>query len=204
MSEHDELRARLAQLNPMPDSTPVDLPTSPRAQMMLEQAMLSTDPLPATSRPRWKRPPLLAAAAAAVIAVGIGGIVALTDDSHGSAKAKTSLALKTQSSGGGLSLGSCLMFSVDILKDMPLAFAGTVTEVSDGAVKINVDHWYKGGDADVVTVAVPPANTSVGTVEFAQGKRYLVTATNGTVNSCGYTGEATPDLVKAFDQAFGS
>ena len=100
-------------------------------------------------------------------------------------------------------MGSCLPFSVDILKAVPVAFGGTVTQASAGTVQIAVDHWYHGGSADVVTIATPPANTSVGTVDFAQGKRYLVTATNGVINSCGLTGEATPDLVKAFDQAFG-
>jgi hypothetical protein len=74
--------------------------------------------------------------------------------------------------------------------------------VSDSLVTLDVDRWFKGGSADVVTVAVPERNTSIGTVELVEGKRYLVTATNGTVNACGYTGEATPDLEAAFEQAF--
>jgi hypothetical protein len=205
-SEYDALRARLAQLDPMPDSVPVDLPTSPSAQTLLERAMLSTElttePTPDTTRPLWRRPSLLAAAAAAVIALGVGGVVAIGDGPGGSGSTpKTTLALKTQHSSGP-AMGSCIVFSVDILKGMPLAFGGTVTQVGDGTVQIDVDHWYKGGDADVVTIAVPARNTSVGTVDFVEGKRYLVTATEGTVNSCGYTGEATPDLVKAFDEAF--
>ena len=200
-TEHDALRARLARLDPIPGSVPVDLPTSPSAQTLLERTMLTTEPTPDISTPPWRRPALLAAAAAAVIALGVGGVVALGGNDSPSTP-KTTLALKTQVSTGGPSIGSCIRFSVDILKDMPLAFGGTVTQVSDGTVQITVDHWYKGGDADVVTVAVPPANTSVGTVDFVEGKRYLVTATDGTVNSCGYTGEATPDLAKAFDEAF--
>jgi hypothetical protein len=100
-----------------------------------------------------------------------------------------------------------------------MAFAGTVTAVSDRTVPtlsdmtvtLRVDHWYKGGTADVVTLttltshALTPT-TSAGVedgVEFVQGKRYLVTATNGTVNGCGFTGEATPELEKAFAEAFG-
>jgi hypothetical protein len=202
-SEHDALRARLAQLDPVPASVPVDPPTSPSARALLERTMLTTEPTPDVATPPRRRTTWLAVAAAAVIAVGIGGAVALSGGDSGS-KPQTTLALKVQDSGGGPTMGSCIMFSVDVLKDMPLAFGGTVTEVSAGSVRIAVDHWYKGGDADVVTVAVPPANTSVGTVDFVKGKRYLVTATDGTVNSCGYTGEATPDLVKAFDEAFPS
>jgi hypothetical protein len=43
-----------------------------------------------------------------------------------------------------------------------------------------------------------------GGVEFADGQTYLVTATDGTVNGCGYSGLATPELQSAFDSAFGS
>lgn len=201
-TEHDALRARLARLDPIPGSVPVDLPTSPSAQTLLERTMLTTEPTPQTSTRTWRRPALLAAAAAAVIALGVGGVVAAVGGDANSPKTpRTTLALTSQNSGGP-SMGSCIRFSVDILRDMPLAFGGTVTEVGDGSVQLSVDHWYKGGDADVVTIAVPPRNTSVGTVDFVEGTRYLVTATDGTVNACGYTGEATPDLVKAFDEAF--
>ena len=172
--------------------------------------MLATEPTPDTTaatvrQPWWRRPALLAAAAAVVIALAVGGAFALGGSGSTSpgGKTLTSLALKTQDSGGGISLGSCLPFSVDLLKGVPVAFGGTVTAVSDGSVKITVDHWYKGGSADLVAIATPPANTSAGPVEFTEGKRYLVTATNGTVNSCGLTGPATPDLTQAFSQAFG-
>lgn len=200
--EHHELRARLARRNPMPDSVPVALPT----QTLLERAMLTTEPTPDTSTPVWRRPALVAAAAVTVIAVGVGGIVALDSSNPSSSNNNVkTLALTTaQTSGAGTSSSSCIPFSVDVLKDMPLAFAGTVTQVSSSTIQIAVDRWYKGGDADVVTVALPPGNISVDPVDFVEGKRYLVTATDGTVNSCGYTGEATPDLAKAFNEAFGA
>jgi hypothetical protein len=142
------------------------------------------------------------AAAAAVLALGVGTAVLAGGGDSPAAKAKTTLGLKAPASAGGPVMGSCIMFSVDILKDMPVAFGGTVTGVSAGTVTLDVDRWFKGGGADVVTIAVPETNTSVGTVDFVQGKRYLVTATDGTVNSCGYTGEATQDLEASFEQAF--
>ena len=85
MNHPEVLRDRLAQLDPMPDSVPVDLPTSPRAQQILERAMLTTEPTPGTGShisdtPLWRRPALLATAAAAVIALA-GGIVALDNGS---------------------------------------------------------------------------------------------------------------------------
>lgn len=200
---NDALRARLAELDPMPPSLVVDPFTSLRAQELLERAMTATteQQIPDTTPPtRWRKPAVLAAAAAAVLALGVGGVLASGGSANPPAKAKTSIALK--SAGGGVSLGSCIMFSVDILKDMPVAFAGTVSAVAQDAVTLTVDHWYKGGNADLVTIDTPV--TSEGPGEFVQGNKYLVTATNGTVNGCGYTGEATPDLQKYFDEAFPS
>ena len=166
--------------------------------------MLTTDQSPEpTALSIWRKPAVLAAAAAAVVALGVGAVVANTGGGSTPApRAKTVLALKAGDAGGGISLNSCMIFSVDLLRGVPVAFGGTVTEVSSGTVTITVDRWFKGGNADVVTVAVPPQNTSVGSVEFLKGKRYLVTATEGTVNSCGLTGEATPDFEKSFEEAF--
>ncbi len=201
--DDDALRARLAKLDPMPPSVAVDPSTSLRAHELLERAMTVTSEQQtpdAPSSPGWRRPSVLAAAAVAVLALGVGGVLAGGGDGNPPAKAKTSVAL--QSAGGGVTLDSCLMFSVDILRDMPLAFAGTASEVTDEQVTLTVDRWYKGGSADVVTIDTPV--TSAGPGAFVQGKAYLVTATNGTVNGCGYTGEATPDLQKYFDEAFPS
>lgn len=203
-AEQDEdLRARLGRLDPMPPSIPVDPSTSPRAQDLLERAMLTTEHTsdPSAAAPRWRRPAALVAAAAAVLAIGVGTVLA-TNGGSSPTKPKTTLALRAPAAAGGPVMNSCIRFSVDILKGMPVAFGGTVASVGADTVTIDVDRWFKGGSADVVTIAVPGSNTSVGTVEFVQDKRYLVTATDGTVNSCGYTGEATPDLEASFEQAF--
>jgi hypothetical protein len=39
-------------------------------------------------------------------------------------------------------------------------------------------------------------------VDFQQGKRYFVTAAQGTVNGCGYSGPASAELEQAFAEAF--
>ena len=54
------------------------------------------------------------------------------------------------------------------------------------------------------TVAVPSEQTSAALdgVDFGQGQRYLLTATGGVVNGCGFSGPATPELERAFDEAF--
>jgi hypothetical protein len=163
--------------------------------------------------------PAVVAGAVGVLAVGTA-VVVRDDDSSGTPKKQVAQVapLKLTAPGaagapgrpgqpGGISMNSCIMFSVDILKDMQTAFAGTATEVSPGKVVLDVDHWYKPADSDVTTVELSTPDgvaIAVDSVEFVKGTRYLVTATDGNVNTCGYTGEATPDLEASFQQAFGS
>jgi hypothetical protein len=209
---HDEqLRALLAELDPVGLAVPVDSVTGPRAQELLERIMQTTDEptmLDAEhGRSRWRRPALMTAAAAAVVALGVGTAVVAANtgdnDSGPSTRPPTTLALSVP--GGGPTLSSCLMFDVNVLRSMPVAFGGTVTAADAGKVTLKVDHWYKGGDADQVTVAQPDGQTSVALdgVEFEQGKSYLVAATEGTVNGCGFSGPASAELEQSYEQAFG-
>ena len=205
-----DLRARLAGLDPA-SGLPVDPVTSPRAHQLLERTMQTVDEAteiaPVVRPARWRRP---AMAAAAVVAIGLGAaVVAANTGGDGTTpapkKPATTLALTVQGGGGGPSLGSCIMFDVNFLRDMPVALAGTVTAVESGKVTLDVDHWYKGGTADQVTIAQPDAQSSVALdgVSFEKGNRYLVAATDGTVNGCGFSGPATPELQKSYDEAFG-
>jgi hypothetical protein len=205
--EHDDLRARLARIDPAA-AGPVDPATSPRAQELLERTMQTLDPLPVvrelTRPPRWRRPALAAAAAVAVVGIALGA-VQLTSEDTPAVTAPTTVALAVPAGGDGTTMSSCLMFDVAILRDMPVALAGTVVAQDADSVTLRVDRWYKGGSADQVRIATPAASTSVALdgVAFEQGKRYLLTATDGTVNGCGYSGPATADLEKSYAQAFG-
>jgi hypothetical protein len=219
MISDDELRARLSKMDPLPISVPVDPYTSLRAQDILERVMTTQihDKNQKNTDQRWRKPALLTAAAAAVVALGIVALGLTSGGPTTPTKAKTTLALKVENSGNNAA--SCIKFSIPFLRDAEMAFSGTVTSVSDSTVPtlsdmtvtLTVDHWYKGGTADLVTLttmtdhALTPttfAGVSVDGVDFTQGKRYLVTATNGTVNGCGFTMEATPELEKAFAEAF--
>ena len=100
-------------------------------------------------------------------------------------------------------LMSCLPFSVDILDDMELAFEGTVTNVDRDQLTLDVVTWYRGGDAEQVQITAPLGMEAlIGGIPFEVGGSYLVSATDGVVNYCGYTGVATDELRAAFDQAF--
>ena len=111
-----------------------------------------------------------------------------------------------------LSLGApdamamCIQFTVETLSAMPVAFSGEVSEESADAIVIDVDTWYRGGDSDQVRLQAPDmSETSLGSgIDFQEGSRYLVTATDGTVNYCGFSGPWTQDLADAYAAAFGA
>jgi hypothetical protein len=73
-------------------------------------------------------------------------------------------------------------------------------------VLLTVNHWYKGGSADEVRLESnnAPGIAMEGGINFEVGKRYLVTASDGTVSICGFTGEWSADLERSFQEAFGS
>ena len=211
MTDHDDdLRTRLSRLDPAPASEPVDPSTSPRARELLERTVQTPVQVRTEDRPRrvWRKPATLTAAAIAVVVLGVGAVIASSGGSSSKPqttlppRAKTVLALKAPGAARP-GLNTCIQFSVDTLKTHPVAFGGTVTAIADTTVTLTVDHWYKGGTADVVTIARTSTNPAFeGGVDFEVGKHYLVTASDGTVTTCGFTGENTPDLERAFAEAF--
>jgi hypothetical protein len=200
----DELRTRLSRLDPAPAGSPVDPVTSPRAQELVERAMQTSET--ETSELTARRRPWLLPLAAAVLAIAVVGAVFAFSGGGGGGNAPggqdpTTLALELPPSDVA---GSCVMFDVHFLAEMPVAFAGTVTTLDEQQVTLDVDRWYRGGDADLVTVAVADGQTSAALdgVDLREGERYLVSATDGTVNGCGFSGPAEPQLEQAFEQAF--
>jgi hypothetical protein len=218
-NEDPELRAMLAALDPMSARVPVESPTSPRARHQLEQIMQNTDPgneqlaagivatTPTTIRPFRSRGKTWLAAAAAVAAIAIGTTVAISanggNDMENLVAAPTVLALQT--SGGDTSMQMCMMFDVQQLRTAGVAFGGTVKSIDSEKVTLVVDRWFKGTPkADEVTIAIPPGGDQVALdgVEFIQGNRYLISATDGVLGTCGYSGPASPEFEKSFEQAF--
>jgi hypothetical protein len=109
------------------------------------------------------------------------------------------------SAGGGEAMMSCLAFDPAILAEMPVAFEGTVTAVDGDRVTLEVDRWFKGGESDTVALVAPQGlEALIAGIPFEVGGQYLISATDGQVNYCGFSGEATPDLRAGFESAFGS
>ena len=196
----DDLRARLRRLDPAGD-LPVDPVSSPRAASSMERVVQTLDPSPVRRAPRRAR--LLAGAAVLGAAAAVTAGVLLTDrEDPRPADAPTTLTLAMPPSDA---FASCVPFEVRYLADMSPAFAGTAIEVGDHRVVLDVDHWYTGGNADRVLLEAPggAAAAALGYgVDFERGERYLVTAANGTVNGCGYSGPATPEFERSFEEAF--
>ncbi len=189
----DDLRRRLAESNPTPPSEPVDPIHSDRARALMEDIMST-----ATMEPRLdqRRTRMIGAVAAALVVV-IGGAALLgglgtTGD--------TPLVLTAD---GSDAMAMCLPFDIAILEGMSPAFGGTVVELTDSVATLEVDRWFRGGDAAVVEIQYTPGfEALIGTPTLEVGQRYLITATDGVVNGCGYSGVATPEYEAAFEQAF--
>lgn len=99
---------------------------------------------------------------------------------------------------------SCVGYSVDILADMSPAFSGTAVEVDEDSVLLEVDEWYRGGEEDTVELVTADGDSTSLTdvVKFTEGERYLVTASRGTVNACGFTDKWSPEMAADFERAF--
>jgi hypothetical protein len=189
----DRLRNRLAASNPIPPSEPVDPITSDRARALMEDIM-STQTMERRVEPQRVR---LVAAVAAVLTVVIGAVSVF-----GLGSDKEPLVLTAN---GSDAMAMCLPFDIETLRGMSPAFGGTVVELTDSVATLEVDRWFVGGDAEVVEIQYTPGfEALIGTPTLEVGQRYLITATDGVVNGCGYSGIATPDYEAAFVEAFGA
>jgi hypothetical protein len=163
---------------------------------------MTTAPERIPERTASRRYTVLVAAAAVVVMVVVGGFLAFRDDGGGGG---TDVAAVELTAGPSDSLSSCLALDPAFLADMPLAFKGTVQAVEGDQVTLGVDRWYKGGDAEAVHITAPQGlEALLGAVDFVVGESYLVSATDGVVNYCGFSGPATPELQGVYDAAFGA
>ncbi|MEX1005644.1 MAG: hypothetical protein WD156_09770 [Acidimicrobiia bacterium] len=190
----DDLRHRLSASNPTPPGTPVDPITGDRAREMMEDIMSTQTIQPRVAQRRVR---LIGAVAAALVVV-MGGVGLF----GGFGSEPSPLVLSAE---GSDALASCLPFDVAILEGMSPAFGGTVVELTDSVATLEVDRWFTGGDAEIVEISYTPGfEALIGTPSLEVGQRYLITATDGVVNGCGYSGVATPEYEASFEQAFGA
>jgi hypothetical protein len=222
--------ARLDPLDRVGDAG-VEPVTSPSARALLEDIVNTpvtdspdTRPTPFDLEPRrprtaWWKPLGAAAALVAVVAVGV---VALTrgddDDQQVAEPPATTAAPGTQappgtepgklkvlelSAGVEDTMAMCMQITPEAVAQMQVAFKGTATAVEGELVTLTIDQIYTGTDAQVATLVAPPGMEAlIGGIQFEVGQQYFVTAFDGVVNYCGFSGPVTPELQAIFDQAF--
>jgi hypothetical protein len=217
----DPLRERIARTDPAADHATEPI-TGASARALLEDIMntplLDSEPTqqnaPPHKRKAWAWPTLVAAAA--VVALGLGAIAASgafgddtdTDDIAGApattdAPPTGKLKVLELSAGTDDVMAMCMQISPELIADTQVAFKGTVQTSENGIVTLTIDQPYKGTDAQMATLVAPEGTEAlIGGVSFEPGQQYLITATDGVVNYCGFSGPATPELQALFDQAF--
>lgn len=201
----DELRNRLSRLDPVPPEVAMESVTSQSSQHLLEEIMSSQEPtdVQPESGKKGRKAWYAAVAAAAVVIVAIGAVGILTNDGEDPVASGPPLELSAGTNDPATTM--CIMYSVEELAKAPVAFEGTVTSVEGETVTLDVDHWFKGGDAEQVVIDAPAGMEALlAGIPFEAGTQYLVTAYDGTVNYCGFSGPSTPEFRADFEEAFGS
>ena len=198
----DELRERMARIDPMPSDVPVEPVTSEASRQLLEKVMSTELKERSKSAPARRKRWTLAIAAVTALVVAIGGVIALGGGDNPAPVAAEPMVLTAPAEDA---MASCIVFSTEELARVAeIAFEGTVTSVEGATVTLAVDQWFKGGDAGEVVLNAPQGMEAlIGGIPFSEGEQYLISAQNGTVNYCGFSGPATPEYRAAFQQAFG-
>lgn len=198
----DDLEQRLRAADPAPPTATVDSARSPRARTLLEHIVtdqqITLDPTPTAP---WGRR-LLAVAAAAVVVVG-GGIAMLSGGDDDTPANATSLSLSLAADDP---MQMCVEITPESVRSLAqVAFAGTVTGVDGETVTLEVDRWFAGAEVTevVVTSSAESESALLGGVTLEVGGAYLISATDGAVQTCGVSGSISPELEAIYVEAFG-
>ncbi|NII52161.1 hypothetical protein [Frigoribacterium endophyticum] len=194
--EHDDNQviAWMRDADPVSDLTP--LPAW-QLERLKETAMTTTTTTPAPARNR-RRLFAVAGISAAAAAAIIGGVVLTGPGSTGGGVT----ALSAPAAGGPAAM--CAEVTPEALASSTLAFRGTVTSTADGLVTFRVDDVFTGDVEQTVTVSQGDSDVPVDGAApvFEDGGTYLVSTTENVIQSCGLTGEDSPELSSLYDQAF--
>ncbi|HUP53954.1 MAG TPA: hypothetical protein VM408_00485 [Methylomirabilota bacterium] len=110
--------------------------------------------------------------------------------------------------GGGAAGGgaaSCIRYDPSILPSYDVVFDGTVTAIDGDQVTFDVNTGWKGAKGSI-TLTAPESNIAITgpAPEFKVGGRYLVSAAETTINTCGYTLDYDAATAATWAAAFGS
>jgi len=156
-------------------------------------------------------------AAAAVVAIAAGGafaVAGLTGNDAGAPQADQPPSTTAQA--GAPVPGQTTELTADpqarcvaqptaaMLAQYDQAFAGTVTAIEGDTVTLQTTDVYNGqvGETVQVTAPAPGFDKLVNQLQFQVGGTYLVSAYQGSVSMCGFSGPATDELRSLFQKAF--
>lgn len=198
----DELRKRLARIDPMRPGVPTRSVTDETSRQQLETIM-STRTRERTPAGAPNRSWIPAVAALAALVVAVAGIITFGGRPGAAPQAAAPLELDA---GGEDPMAMCIVFTPEELARVAdIAFEGTVTAVEGPRVTLTVNQWFKGGQpaTEVVLNAPLGMEALIGGIPFEVGEQYLISAQESTVNYCGFSGPSTAEYRAAFETAFG-
>ncbi|WP_392543446.1 hypothetical protein [Oryzobacter telluris] len=203
-----DLRDRLQRADPLAgrdprlDPSSLEVLVSELTRSPLDPATQELGITPPPRRPRWLVPAVAGAAAAAVAAVALSGVLAGDPAPKAPVAQRPGLTLAVQ--GGDPATSMCMALSPELLAPAQYAFDGVVTSVVGDTATLTPSHWYAGERAGTVAVTVPPEvdTALVGAPRFELGKRYLVSGGDGQVGVCGASDAYSPELEAIYRSAF--
>jgi hypothetical protein len=213
----DRLRALVRGGDPagsLPPADPAALQSLLEDIMSADLEIRPADPGPAEPRRRTRTTWLVAAAAVAVIAAGGAFAVAgLTGNDAGAPQAdqpSTTTAVGAPVKGQTTQLtvsteARCVAQpTAELLAQYDQAFEGEVTAIEGDTVTLQTTDVYNGQVGETVQVTAPPAGFDklINQLQFQVGGTYLVSAYQGSVSMCGFSGPATGELQSLFQKAF--
>jgi hypothetical protein len=215
--EDPQLRALLRQSDPARSLAPADPNGLARLLLDIQEDTVSNDldtrtDLPEQTTELRRRGPLAwLVAAAAVATIAGGGYAAVSSMQDRGTVEQAGPSTSTADDPVVITLQAptslparCLVPTPELLAGAETAFAGTVTAIDGDVVTLEPTETYAGETADEIEVVGlrPDIRVLAGQPEFVVGGTYLVSATDGQVSACGFSGEATPELQGLYDLAF--
>lgn len=217
--EDPQLRALLARTDPARSLTPADPHGLAR---LLEDTMNDADTMTGTTSsgtttPVRQRGVLSWVAGAAAVAVIAGGGFAVASSMGGDDPVKPQAAGTPSDTTSATTdpvvvtlqaptLGAkCAVPTPEILSQFDTSFTGTVTAIDGDVVTLTPTETFNGESADEIEIvgATPDSRALGGQVAFEVGQTYFVSATDGQVSACGYSGVTSDsELAQLYDVAF--
>jgi hypothetical protein len=190
VTDDDELRARLRHADPAASLEPA---SPDQVAHLVEEAM-------SRKTRTWALP-----VAAALVLIAGGTAWAVTRPDAPSPAIQPVPATVVALTVTGVQAKCVEPKAAELAKSADFAFEGTVQKIENGRVTLTASRVFRGEPTTEVEVSQEDGSSEqmLGSGRFETGESYLVSAADGNVIICGYSGEAdSPGLRELFEAAF--